>query len=173
MNSFKIGILSDSHRRADLQIEAIEKLKQAGANYLLHLGDLVTPTNLDNLANTQLPYVAVYGNNDYKLLDLEDKYRIKKEPYYLKIREKTIKMMHLPYYLSSDCDIVLFGHTHQFSIEFKNNTLFLNPGEICAREKNLTECALIEVLEDGYLVNRLFKEPQAKEWQSKIYEFKG
>ena len=77
----------------------------------------------------------------------------------------------MPYYLTPDSDIVLYGHTHQFSVEFKNNTLFLNPGEVCAREKNLTECAIIEAQNDKFIVKYFYKEPKAKRWKERVLEF--
>ena len=171
MSSFKIGVLSDTHKRGDLQDEVIECLKREGANFLLHLGDFEKPIHLEKLANSGLPYAAVFGNNDYALLGMEAKYKIRKEPYYLKIKDTTIKMMHLPYYMSADTDIVLFGHLHKFIVEFKDNTLFLNPGEVCAREKDLSECALIEVKEKEYIVTYYYKKPSAKEWESKEFKF--
>jgi len=168
----KIGILSDSHRKTNLHKEAIAKLKSEGAQYLLHLGDLCVEDNLKALKDASLPYAAVFGNNDIGLMGLESIYKIEKEPYYLKIKDIKIKMMHLPYFMSADCDIVLFGHTHMHSCEFKNGTLFLNPGEVCARNKNLTECAIINVNSEKFIVNYYFKEPTAKEWQEKIYNYK-
>jgi len=171
LSNIKIGVLSDTHKRGDLQKEAINHLKKEGAQYLLHLGDLELPKHLEDLANSNLPYAAVFGNNDYALKGMENSFRIKKEPYYLKIKDITIKMMHLPYYLSSDTNIVLFGHLHKFSAEFKGETLFLNPGEICARNKNLSECALIEISKDRYIVNYYFREPEVKEWKAKEFEF--
>ncbi len=165
------GILSDSHREVQLQKEAIEHLKSEGAQYLLHLGDFVVPENLENLANVKLPYAAVFGNNDRMLAPLSQSYKIAKEPYYLKIKDLNIKMMHLPYYLSPDSDIVLFGHLHKFSVEFKAGTLFLNPGEICARNKNLTECALIKANSNEFIVNYYFKETKATQWQNREYRF--
>jgi len=171
LNSFTIGVLSDTHKRGDLQEKAIVHLKSKGAEYLLHLGDFELPANLETLANSGLPYASVFGNNDYALSGMASEYRVKKEPYYLKIKDTTIKMMHMPYYLSNDTNIVLFGHLHKFSVEFKNNTLFLNPGEVCARNKNLTECAIIEVSQDRYIVNYYFKVPKDKDWQSKEYIF--
>ena len=171
MSNVKIGILSDTHRRVDLQKEAIKKLKKESAQYLLHLGDIRLEENLKQLEESNLPYRVVYGNHDRALKDLENRYFIRNEPYYLKIKDITIKMMHLPYYLSPDCDIVLFGHLHKFSVEFKGKTLFLNPGEICARNKNLSECALIEVSKDKYIVNYYYREPEVKEWEVKEFEF--
>ncbi len=167
----QIGILSDSHREVQLQKEAIEHLKSEGAQYLLHLGDFEVQENLENLANAKLPYAAVFGNNDRVLTPLAQSYKIAKEPYYLKIKDLKIKMMHHPYYLSSDSDIVLFGHLHKFSVEFKSGTLFLNPGEICARNKNLTECALIKANSNEFIVNYYFKEPKATQWLSREYRF--
>jgi putative phosphoesterase len=172
VSSFKIAVLSDTHKRGDLQNEAIKFAKSKGANYLLHLGDLESKKNLESLKLSNIPYAAVFGNNDANLYPLANSYKIKKEPYYLKIKDTTIKMMHLPYYLSSDCDIVLFGHLHKFSVELKNNTLFLNPGEICAREKNISEFAIIEVSSSFFLVNYYYKEPNAKNWSEKNYNFK-
>jgi putative phosphoesterase len=167
----KIGVLSDSHRKGELQNQVIEKLKSEGANYLLHLGDLVIEENLKSLKESNLPYAAVFGNNDRHLYDLQSHYKIEKEPYYLKIGDTKIKMMHLPYYMSADADIVLFGHLHKFSVEFKANTLFLNPGEVCARNKPLSECAIIELLENGYSVTYYFKEPQSTSWESREFHF--
>jgi len=166
-----IGVLSDTHKRGDLQKEAIEKLKSQNAQYLLHLGDLETEENLKALKNSNLPYAAVFGNNDIALHSLENSYKIAKEPYYLKIGNLKIKMMHHPYYFSPDTDIILFGHLHKFSVEFTNNTLFLNPGEVCARNKNLTECALLIANESEYTVKYFFKKPQSSNWQEKIFTF--
>ena len=173
MSSIKIGILSDTHRRGDLQESAIAKLKKEGAKYLLHLGDLELEENLADLKNSGLPYATVFGNNDIALRGLEQVYKISKEPYYLKIKDIKIKMMHMPYYMSADSDIVLFGHLHKFSVEYKSDTLFLNPGEVCARNKNLTECVLLEVENKNYKVNYFYKEPNASSWKSKLFEFKG
>ena len=171
MSKITIGILSDSHRKTELQNEVINKLKQEGAKYLLHMGDICLEENLKALKEANLPYACVFGNNDLALRGLESSYKIEKEPYYLKIKDLKIKMMHLPYYLTPDSDIVLYGHTHQFSVEFKNNTLFLNPGEVCARNKNLSECAILEAQNDKFIVKYFYKEPKAKKWEERVFEF--
>jgi putative phosphoesterase len=172
LSSFKIAVLSDTHKRGDLQQEAILFAKSKGAEYLLHLGDLESLENLEMLKDSNLPYAAVFGNNDANLISYYNSFKIKKEPYYLKIKNTTIKMMHLPYYMSSDCDIVLYGHLHKFSVNMQNGTLFLNPGEICARQKNLTEFAIIEVGSSFFMVNYFYKEPNSKNWNEKNYNFK-
>ncbi|MCV6607089.1 MAG: YfcE family phosphodiesterase, partial [Campylobacterales bacterium] len=148
----KIGVLSDSHHRVDLTKDAIDFLKKEGIEYLIHAGDLCKEDNLKLLQDSKLPYVTVFGNNDGSLLPLSLDYNIKKEPYLFKIKNIKFKLMHLPFYMNGDSDVVIFGHTHIFESDFKNNTFFLNPGEICAREKPLSEFVLLDIDEKRYLV---------------------
>ena len=156
----KIGVLSDPHRRSDLQQEAIEKLKSEGAEVLLHAGDLCLEENLRQLEESGLPYAAVFGNNDRSLLPLASRYRIRPEPWHFKVGTLKVKMMHLPYHMSPDADLIVYGHTHRFAAEVQNGTLFLNPGEICAREKPLSEAALIVYDEGKWAVTRFFRKPE-------------
>ena len=169
--SIKIAILSDSHKKTELTKDAIVLLKEKGAQYLIHAGDLEIVENLELLKNSNLPYVSVFGNNDYHLIEYANQYKIEQEPYYFKIKNLKFKLMHIPNYLTPDTDIVVFGHTHAFHTEYKNQTLFINPGEICARNKNLTECALLEITEDKYKLSYNFKNPTATQWTEKIFEY--
>lgn len=153
----KIGILSDSHLKSDYTKEAINLLIANDSEYLVHAGDLCIEENLELLEASGLKYVAVFGNNDRNLFSLSSKYNIKTEPYYFKIKDIKFKLMHLPYHLSPDSDVVIFGHTHIFESDYKNKTLFLNPGEICAREKPLIECVQLEIKENEYIITRYFK----------------
>ena len=73
----------------------------------------------------------------------------------------------MPYYLSSDTDIVISGHTHMFECSKSAETLYLNPGEVCAREKPLTECAVIEIVDDSYSVKHYFRELSKNVWKSR------
>ncbi|WP_457606997.1 YfcE family phosphodiesterase [Nitratifractor sp.] len=150
----KIGVLSDPHSRSDLQALAVEKLIGEGAEALLHAGDLCIEENLRRLKESGLPYAAVFGNNDSPLLPLAGEYRIRQEPWYFKVGDLKVKMMHLPYYLTPDADLVVYGHTHRFSCERKGETLFLNPGEICAREAPSCSCVLLERKERGWEILR-------------------
>jgi len=157
MEPLKIGILSDPHRRSDLQQSALEKLKEEGAGYLLHAGDLCLEENLRQLKESGLPYAAVFGNNDRPLAPLASAYRIKPEPYYFRIGSLEIKMMHLPYYLSPDSELVIFGHTHRFSCERKGKTLYLNPGEVCGRETGSCHAVLAEYGEGRWSIRHFYR----------------
>ena len=162
--SLKLGILSDSHTQTTLHKEAIEHLLSLGVDYLLHAGDIMLEEHLQMLEDAPVPYVCVFGNNDANLISLQKKYRIYQEPYYFKIKEYKLKMMHMPYYLSSDTDIVISGHTHMFECSKTAETLYLNPGEVCGREKPLSECATIEIVDKSYKVKHYFRELSKDEW---------
>ena len=103
---------------------------------------------------------AVYGNNDAHLVNYHNNYNLVQEPYYFKLANTKFKLMHLPFYMNPDADVVIFGHTHIFECDFKNNTLFLNPGEACARNKPLSECAMLEVDKNKYAVTYYSKNPK-------------
>lgn len=163
----KIGVLSDSHLKMQYTQECIAFLQSLGAQYLIHAGDVCHEDNLKALKNSSLPYVAVFGNNDHHLLSYAQTYNIHKEPYYFKIKETSFKLMHLPMYLSGDTDVVIFGHTHIFEADVKNKTLFLNPGEVCAREKPQMECVLLEIRANEYIIEYCFKNINDKHFTKK------
>ncbi|ADG94609.1 phosphodiesterase, MJ0936 family [Arcobacter nitrofigilis DSM 7299] len=163
----KVAVLSDSHNKVDLTKEAIDFLKSQGAQYLVHAGDLCLKENLELLKESSLPYVCVYGNNDNSLVRLSNEYKIENEPYLFKIEDVKFKLMHLPFYLNADSDVIIFGHTHMFESEYKEGTLFLNPGEICAREKPLSECVLLEINPNEYIINYYSRNINEKEFLKK------
>jgi len=168
----KLAILSDSHRKPKLTKEAIDMLKSKGAKYIIHAGDLEIVENLDILKKSNLTYTSVFGNNDYNLIQYQNDYNINQEPYYFKIEENSFKLMHIPMYLTPDTDIIISGHTHQFEHSYKNNTLYLNPGEICARNKNKTECVLLTIDKQKYIIDFYSKEPNGDTWDLKTIEYK-
>lgn len=156
----KIGILSDTHTKTQRADDVIKHLLACGAEFLVHAGDIVEPEILELLKNSGVRYVAVYGNNDANLISYHKQYNLVQEPHYFKLAGVKFKLMHLPFYLTPDADVVIFGHTHTFECDFKNNTLFLNPGEACARNKKLIECAMLEVKDGIYHVTYYNKAPK-------------
>ena len=153
----KIGILSDSHLKSGYEKEVIDLLKEKDCEYLIHAGDFCCEKNLQLLKESNLKYIVVFGNNDRNSFDLASKYNIKTEPYYFKIEDLKFKLMHLPYHLTPDSNIVIFGHTHKFHCEYTNKTLFLNPGEVCAREEPVISCMKLEINENEYIITRYFR----------------
>jgi len=167
----KIAVISDSHSKVALTKEAITFLKSQGAQYLIHAGDLCKEENLQLLKESSLPYVCVFGNNDNHLIEVAHNYNIRQEPYNFKIKQSSFSLMHLPYYMSAQSDVVIFGHTHIFEHEYKEGTLFLNPGEICAREKPLSECVLLEINENEYIISYYFKKIDSNEYEREEFRY--
>jgi hypothetical protein len=79
--------------------------------------------------------------------------------------------MHLPFYMSADTEVVIFGHTHVFECDFKNKTLFINAGEVCAREKPLSSCAMLEITPTMFIVTRYTRAIGSDTFESTHYTF--
>jgi len=148
----KIGIISDSHKKVKKARKAVNMLLENGADFFIHAGDIVEPQTLDILEESKKKYIAVYGNNDTHLKEYHERYHLVQEPYYFKLANTKFKLMHLPFYMNNDAEVIIFGHTHKFKAEFVEGSLFLNPGEICARKKPISECVLLEILDDTFIV---------------------
>ena len=79
--------------------------------------------------------------------------------------------MHLPNYLVPDTNIIIFGHSHMFHCEYINKTLFLNPGEVCAREKPLIECAKLEINTNEYIITHYFKNTNENNFMKEEFRY--
>lgn len=72
----QIGLLSDSHGRWPTTRRAVDALLEAGAEMLLHLGDIGTVEVIDALAvesphdGEQIPARIVFGNTDWDTREL-------------------------------------------------------------------------------------------------------
>ena len=167
----KIGIISDTHSKVKKAKRALDTLVSDGAEFIIHAGDIVELETLELLKNCGLRYVAVYGNNDAHLGHYHGDYNLVQEPYYFKIAKTKIKLMHLPFYMSPDADIVIFGHTHTFESDFKGSTLFLNSGEVCARSKPVSEWAMLEISKNEYKVTHYTKKNKNDKINKKEYVY--
>jgi len=167
----KIGILSDTHSKVKKAQESIEQLIEDGAEFIVHAGDVCEKETLELLKNCGKRYVCVYGNNDAHLAQYHNDYNLVQEPHYFKLADTKFKLMHLPFYMTPDTEVVLFGHTHEFQSEFIEGTLFLNPGESCARNKPVSECAMLEVKVENFKVTYYTKEKDDKKFKTKKYRY--
>jgi putative phosphoesterase len=152
LESVKIGILSDTHKKEGRSQKIINHLKANGAQFLIHAGDIVKVEMLEQLKNSGLKYIAVYGNNDAGLVEYHNQYNLVQEPHHFKLANTTMKLMHLPFYMNADAEIIIFGHTHIAECDFKHKTLFLNPGEACARDEPVSTCMMLEVTDTTFYV---------------------
>ena len=114
----KICIVSDSHDHIPLLDAAIAEAKQAGAEAVLHAGDVVAPSTLGCLKKYGLPVHVIHGNNTGDLYFLS------------RLASEENSIIH---YHGMDAGIELAGH--KVSIEEHKNrnggiTHLVNPGTI-------------------------------------------
>ncbi len=134
---YKIAIISDSHDNLPALNQAVSIMRSLNVKQILHLGDFIAPFALAPLIESGMPWYGVLGNNDGERNGLLAKAggaifeEIVKR---LDINGKSIVMTHRPEDLPdnlSNADLALCGHTHRHFIEFKDNVLYVNPGELC------------------------------------------
>jgi putative phosphoesterase len=136
----KIGIITDTHDCQKVLIKAIEVFAEHGVVYILHAGDITSPTTAEALAkidHTRL--IAVFGNCDYDSVALENiisrwEGEIHKGVCRRKIGDKKLLMAHDPRALgdaatTGDYDLVVYGHTHKHDIHRLSKALVINPGQ--------------------------------------------
>ena len=167
----KIGILSDTHTKSGRTRKVIDHLLKEGAEFFIHAGDVGKPEHLEQLRGSGRRYIAVYGNNDAPLHAYHNAYHLVQEPHYFRLAQTKFKLMHLPFYMSADTEVVLFGHTHTFECDFKNGTLFLNPGEACARNKPVSECAMLEVTPERFEVTYYARPLKTETFEAHHFSF--
>lgn len=152
----RIVSFSDSHRN-HLNVHKLFEQTELTTDLYIFLGDGVS--DLDNIfalyPNKKI--VAVAGNCDWH----------SKEPYIDSIEVKGKKIVFTHGHLhdvrwgldglerlarQNSADIVLYGHTHIRSCEYKNGVYFINPGSLGSPRDGLPPCyAAIDIIPAGVL----------------------
>ncbi len=143
-----VGVVSDSHDNIVNVRKAGRVLREEGVDIVLHLGDIIAPFTLLELANSiDRPIKAIYGNNCGEKLGLERiasaiNAEIWEPPHTLVLDGKRILMVHgfgspentleivEALAESKRWDAILYGHTHIARLDYKRGVLILNPGEV-------------------------------------------
>ena len=142
---FKIGIISDTHGL--LRPEAMRAL--AGADYIIHGGDIGDPDIVDALRNIA-PVTAIRGNVDTGAW--AKKYA---DATVASLGGKSFYILHDLKTLSIDpvargIDVVVSGHSHVPRIETVDGVLYLNPGSAGRRRFKLPiTLATLDVTPEG------------------------
>ena len=116
----KLAILSDTHDL--LRPEVLEQLHTADA--ILHAGDISSQAVVDQMASIA-PLYIVRGNNDREWA------RAIPHDLTVTLGGVTFYMVHQKKEVPPDLpgvDAVVFGHSHRYTQEEKDNILWLNPG---------------------------------------------
>ena len=118
----RAAVISDTHGM--LRREVVAELQ--GCTHILHAGDIVKETDLDELRLYGFIY-AVMGNNDIWQDGLRDLARILR----FEIAGVRFLMTHDRRDVPGNLDgvqVVVTGHTHRYSEEWIDGRLWLNPG---------------------------------------------
>ena len=132
------GIISDTHDHLDNLRKALEIFNNRKVEHIIHAGDYVAPFTWRVLKNFQGGFTGIFGNNDGERVLLKEMFkgRIFAQPYVFSLYGKKIVIMHEHDVVdalaeSGEFDLVVYGHTHEPVIRKVNNTLIVNPGEVC------------------------------------------
>jgi putative phosphoesterase len=135
-----IGILSDSHDRAETMAAALRILGDAGAEFYIHCGDIGSQRCIDLLAGLKCAFV--FGNTDFDRASLSRYAASIDVPCYgnfadLTLAGKRIAVIHgddfkLKQRLLSEQqhDYLLQGHTHLRADQKHGRTRLINPGAL-------------------------------------------
>ena len=143
----KICIVSDSHDNRQLLETAVREAKAAGAQAVLHCGDVVAPSTLEVLRPFGLPVHVIHGNNtgDLYMMGRIATGTTSQVRYYgqdagIELAGRRIFLVHYPHYAvamatTGDWDLVCCGHDHKADIRPIDNmaggqTLLVNPGTV-------------------------------------------
>jgi putative phosphoesterase len=162
----KIAVLSDSHDQIANLTSALDRANRAGAEVLLHCGDLCAPFMLNLLGERFAgPVHVVFGNNDGDgrlLQSIASKHpQITLYGIYAEIEVATrqIAMIHYPeparrIAQSGQFDLVCYGHDHTQLLEAVGKGWLLNPGEVLGM-KGAASWALYDTQRGEAVIERL------------------
>jgi hypothetical protein len=142
----RIAIMSDTHDQIPHVRRAVEMIRAAGCDMIIHCGDFVAPFMLKELEAAGIPVHGVFGNND------GDQYLLTKHSLTLyqnitlhgffgqvEAGGRRIAIIH-DGTLADDIaaggrfDVVCFGHFHVYMHKRIGDTLVINPGEMLGKD---------------------------------------
>lgn len=156
----KIGVISDTHNRAERMEKAFQAMEERGVEIICHLGDWVAPYMLDlagELARRMnVPVKAVLGNNDREVFEMAQSgagrwgidlglqtLSFKPDDSRIALYHGTDPSVTEALVRSGMYDAVFTGHSHVPKKEMIGNTLWLNPGTVSGIKRG--ERALVYV----------------------------
>jgi len=143
----KVCIVSDSHDRGPMLAAAVAAAKAAGAQAVIHCGDLIGVNTVKASLKLGLPWHLIHGNNlgDPVALarmacDSEGQLRYHGRDATLTLAGRRIFVTHYPHYghamaCTGDYDLVCCGHSHAPEVRQQENvqagrTWLVNPGTV-------------------------------------------
>lgn len=135
-----VGLISDTHDRLPMIDRALQLFTERKVQALIHPGDIIAPFAAKPLANwcasAAVPLYVTYGNNDGERAGLKAILpQIQDGPLHIVLDGCPILVHHFIDWCQPDdvqrAAIVVTGHTHAVSTEYRGDQLLVNPGECC------------------------------------------
>jgi putative phosphoesterase len=136
----KIAVMSDSHDHLHALRAALRKAKKAGADAVIHCGDLVAPFVISELKTFEGPVHVVFGNNDGDVfllgkLAAGSNVTLHGGVATLELGGRKVLVVHDPaaaeaYAATGAYDAVFYGHIHLAGEKTVGKTLLLGAGEL-------------------------------------------
>lgn len=143
----KIGIVSDSHDRADPLAQAVAAAKAMGAEAVIHCGDVIGAQTLKPALASGLPVHAIHGNNlgDPQAMQFQSRRSGGQLQYYgseaaLELGGRRIIAVHYDHHgyamaCTGEWDLVCCGHSHIAEVRQVPNvkggkSWLVNPGTV-------------------------------------------
>ena len=137
----KIGILSDTHGL--LREEVKEGL--TGVDHIIHAGDIDTPEVIDALEKIA-PLTVVRGNADKdwaEHIPASASVTLDGKSFFVIHNKGKVKEV------ISDHDVIIYGHSHKYSLAEKDGKLWFNPGCCGKRKKGQNVTFAIAEIKEG------------------------
>jgi len=152
----KLGIMSDSHGRVPEVRQARIQLEQAGAEAIVHCGDVGGLDVLDELAGNSCWFV--WGNMDEPSPTFQGHVEALGLPWpdgplelYLAGKRLIVCHGHEPWFgqamRTHKYDYLLYGHTHQRNDQFVGTMRAINPGAL--HRTAIKTVALLDLADDS------------------------
>jgi len=143
----KICIVSDSHDRADPLAQAVQAAKAAGAEAVIHCGDLIGAQTVKPALAAGLPVHAIHGNNigDPQAMQHQSRISGGRLQYYgadalLELGGRRIFVVHYDNYgyafaCTGEFELVCCGHSHRAEVRKVSGvngaaSWLVNPGTV-------------------------------------------
>jgi len=136
----RIGVISDTHGRAERTLAAVRMLESLDVERVLHCGDIGSPQIPPLLSQWRVDYVS--GNVDHDTRELAAAVADSKGTFHgrfadLEIEGVKIAVLHSDdqrrfreTIAAGDWQIVCYGHTHVADLKEENGVWVLNPGAL-------------------------------------------
>lgn len=150
-----VGLMADSHDRLPAVAALLGQMRDKGATMVLHTGDYVSPLILKPFEDLHMTLAGVFGRNDGDPQGLLSRasaglgLELFESPHSFEVAGKQILLVHdiadAQKRSVAAHPVVVHGFTHQQSMQTRDDTLLVTPGEACGWMYGTPGAALLDL----------------------------